>query len=145
MKRSIAALAVVLMLLCGCGKQPEPLPPEPVPEEPVQVELPAEEEKEKKNGLIREGENLIYYVEDEAQVFAPGVQEIEGKAYLILEDGSICSLQKQLYEFRYYLEEDSSLRRFEEGFAELPEGIYRRMYFYSFIARRCGNRVKEYA
>ncbi len=129
MKRSIAALAAVLMLLCGCGKQPEQPPAEPVPEEPVQVQVPEEEEKELKNGLIREGDSLIYYVEDEAQTFEPGVQEIEGKAYLALEDGSLCSLRNQVYdpgeyEPRYYLEDDSSLRWVEEGFVELPEGAY---------------------
>ncbi len=130
MKRSIAALAAVLLLLCGCGKQPEQPPAEPVPEVPEQVEqLPEAEEKEKKNGLLREGEHLIFYVEDEPQTLEPGVREIEGKAYLVLEDGSICSLRNQVYDpgaygERYYLEDDSSLRLFEEGFVELPEGTY---------------------
>lgn len=132
MKRSIAALAAVLILLCGCGKQPEQLPADPVPEEPVQEQVPEVEEKEEivlKNGLIREGDSLIFYVEDEPQTFEPGVREIAGKSYLILEDGSICSLRSQVYDpgeyqERYYLEEDSSLRLFEEGFVELPEGTY---------------------
>ena len=126
-QRRIVAFAAFLLLLCGCGKQPEQPPAEPVPEEPVQVEVPAE--KETKNGLVRQGDSLIFYVEDEPQTFEPGVREIEGKAYLILEDGTICSLRNQVYDpgadqSRYYLEDDSSLRRFEEGFAELPEGTY---------------------
>lgn len=132
MKRAIVAFLAVLLLLCGCGKQPEQPPAEPVPEEPVQVQVPEEEEKEEivlKNGLIREGDSLIFYVEDEPQTFEPGVRELEGKHYLILEDGSICSLRGQVYDpgeyqERYYLEEDSSLRLFEEGFVELPEGTY---------------------
>lgn len=130
MKRSVAALAAVLvLLLCACEKKQEQLPVEPVPEEPVQTEVPQEEEKELKNGLLREGESLVFYVEDVPQTFEPGVREIEGKAYLILEDGTICSLCNQVYDpggygERYYLEADSSLRMFEAGFAELPDGTY---------------------
>lgn len=119
----LICLLTLLVLLCACGSQP--VLDEPVPAEPV-VSKP---EPEPVNGFVRNGSNLTYYIDDVAQIYEPGVQEIDGRAYLALEDGSLCGLRNQIYDpgehqERYYLEDDSSLRRFKKGFVELPEGTY---------------------
>ena len=121
----IISYLTVLVLLCACGRQTSTEVPAqvPVPEEPPVIQA------EPINGFVRDGDSLIYYIDDVAQVYAPGVQEIEGKFYLILEDGSICGLQNQLYnpgpdQERYYMQEDSSLKTFEQGLVDLPEGTY---------------------
>ena len=110
-------LLAVLTLLCACGKTPAAETEVQQPAEPV-------------NGFVRDGDSLAYYIDGVQQAYEPGVQQIDGKAYLVLEDGTICGLRNQVYNpgdfcSRYYLEEDSSLRLFEDGFVELPEGTYR--------------------
>lgn len=122
----VCCLLALLALLCACGSTTAPeVPVEAPPAVPEQKVKP-----EPVNGFVRDGDSLTYYIEDVPQTFEPGVQELEGKSYLVLEDGSICGLRNQVYDpgmyhNRYYLEDDSSLRSFEEGFVELPEGTYR--------------------
>lgn len=67
-------LAAVWLTACGCGAQETA--------EPVRESVPAASpsEPEPVNGLIREGDSLAYWKDGTPAAFAPGVQEIDGKA-----------------------------------------------------------------
>lgn len=114
---------LALLLTCGCGARETAKPvQEAAAQAPEVIQEPV-------SGLVREDGGLYYYKDGVRQTFAPGVQIVEDKAYFVEQDGeTLCGGQAELALAadgnRYYFEADSSLRCFQAGLVELPEGVY---------------------